>query len=159
MGEVFRITLTLPVGLPDDERALSEFRAVGIEPEKVYHYATKAVGPAPDFNFWIDLANHAKSHPVEHLIDSLEDAFGGAMLLVLNRLRNWLGEKARLQLLLPTKRHRVQYIVPDGPEASAAVKAIKKHYRSLPDDHANEYFWIDGKWMDRDEYFRKKRDA
>lgn len=159
MREVCRVTLTLPGGLPDDQRALSDFRAVGIEPDKIYHYATKAVGTPPDFNFWIDLANHAKSHPVEHLIDGLEDTFGAAIVLALNRLRKWLTRKVQLQLLLPTTRHRVQYIIPDEPEASAAIKAIKKHYRSLPDEHANVYFWVNAKWISAEEYYKEKHGA
>jgi hypothetical protein len=159
MGEVFKIPLTLPGGLPDDERALSDFRAVGIEPDKVYHYMTKAAGPPPDFNFWIDLAHHAQAYPVEHLIDQLEGAFGLGILAALNRVRKWVAGKVLMQLLLPTKQRRVQYIIPEEPEASSAVKAIKKHYRSLSGEHANEYFWINGKWISAEAYFKEKRGA
>lgn len=156
--EIFEIPLDLPGSLSGaKDRIIADFRAEGISVIKERYYVAKAAGPPPEVNFWIDLANHAKEYPIEHIIDSLEGALALALLQVLKRLRNWLTSNPRLQLVLPGSKHRIQYVIPDGSEAGRAINAIKKHYKAVRDESANEYFWKNGKWTSAKEHFESKR--
>jgi len=51
----------------------------------------------------------------------------------------------------------VQYIIPNPPDDKAAVAAIKRHYKSLSASHANEYFWVAGKWVSSEQYFDERK--
>ncbi len=157
-SDVVTLPLVIPSSLDDQQEQIIEaFRAEGIDVSIIGLYATKAAGPLPDANFWIDLTRHAQAFPFEHFIDQLEGALGIALISSFNRIRKWAGRKVLIHLRLPTAKQATQYIIPDEPEAKAAIKAIAKHHNETRDKPANEYFWVDGKWLSADDYFKAKR--
>lgn len=155
---MFEIPLSLPGSLSGaTDRIIDDFRAEGIDVRDPRYFIAKAAGPPPEVNFWIDLANHAKEYPIEHIVDALEGALGYALIRSLNRVAVWLISKPRLQLLLPSQARRIQYVIPGGPEARDAIKAIRSHYKAVRDNAANQYFWQNGTWASAKELSETKR--
>ena len=158
MSDLTTLPLVVPSALADEQKRIAEdFRAEGIDVTILGLYATKAAGPLPDANFWIDLTRHAESFPFEHFLDQLEGGLGTALLMSFGRVAKWAQKNIRIHLRLPTKRQATQYIIPEAPNDKAAVKAIPKHYKTARENPANEYFWINGTWVSADEYFAAKR--
>lgn len=154
-------TMIIPLIIPrayDDERnaVIEAFRAEGVAAKITGLYATKAAGPTPDANFWIDLTRHAETFPLEHFVEQLEGALGLALLSGFHRIAKWASKKVRIHLRLPSSKHSTHYIIPDEPDDKAAVKAIARHYKTATKNLANEYFWVSGEWVSAEEYFKAK---
>ena len=153
---------TLPLTIPRAAenarpRVIEDFREAGLKVEIDGVFVTKAVGPPPDANFFIDLARHVETYEVDHILDELNGAVGAAIVLAFKSVSKWIGARVGIHFLLPGKPRQMQYIMPGAPEAEAAIGGIRKHYKSLSSDHANEYFWKYGRWMSAEEYFAGKK--
>ncbi len=154
------LPLIVPSSLQNEKGDIVDaFRAEGLDVAITGFYVTKAAGPLPDANFWVDLTRHAASFPIEQFIDRLEGAVGVALLAGFDRIRKWAGHtlQIRVHFRLPTQRQPTHYIIPDEPEAKLAIRAISRHYKSVRTDPANEYFWVDGRWMSSKDYFRRDK--
>jgi hypothetical protein len=153
---VFQIVI--PGSLYDQQADIVEaFNAESVEISIVGSYSTKGAADFADAKFWVDLAHHAASYPWEHVIDSLEGAAGLALLRGFKRIRQWAGRRMQILVSLPGTNRQTHYIIPNEPEDQAAIRAIKKHYYSVKENTANEYFWISGEWLNSAEYWKKKR--
>jgi hypothetical protein len=123
-----------------------DFEREGIHAILTPAYVVKAAGPIPA-NFIVDIA-HLGTQVLDNLLTHLENALAVALIAVFVRLRHRLAPRVvRIQVSLPGENRRVSYILPHPPEDEVALKAIKRHYASLPIDVEGELYWRRGRWV------------